>query len=511
MDIQEPVDALLRLTGGLNGSFKVDVMPVTQRRVQRSKMSSSETGSSGSGKREAAHRGFKRFGRYVDGSLLGQGGMGAVYKALDEELDRLVAIKILQPDKAQNPQLIKRFKSEGKAAAQLDHPNIVRVYDRGEIDGHLFIAMEFVEGIDCAELVAERGPLSAEKSLDVIKQVVAALAHAYERHIVHRDIKPSNLLVNKKTGVTKLADMGLARSLDEEECASITRAGTTVGTVDYMSPEQARDSKLADFRSDIYSLGATWYFLLVGKPPFTDGDLLNKLNAHAHADRPDPRKVNSDISPSLVSILHRMMEIKPEHRYQTPDELIDALERVNPEEREINMSVIASLEEDSQDAPAPKKRSTKRSAAANDDESEMVLKSSPKRGAGGNRPAKPEAKTAERPAPKRGERPRAKDAETMADRSTKTRSVPAVRDDDDSSPTLARRSHRQLNVEFDKTKLIMIVVAVVIGLFGVQFALSTLKSTQASLNNPGPSLITPRTEATPVEPVRTNRPQKTGN
>ncbi len=473
-------------------------------------MSSSETGSSGSGKREAAHRGFKRFGRYVDGSLLGQGGMGAVYKARDEELDRLVAIKILQPDKAKNPQLIKRFKSEGKAAAQLDHPNIVRVYDRGEIDGHLFIAMEFVEGIDGAELVIERGPLSAEKSLDIIKQVVAALAHAYERHIVHRDIKPSNLLINKKTGVTKLADMGLARSLDEEECASITRAGTTVGTVDYMSPEQARDSKLADFRSDIYSLGATWYFLLVGKPPFTDGDLLNKLNAHAHADRPDPRKVNSDISPSLVAILHRMMEIKPEHRFQTPDELIDALERVNPEEREINMNVIASLEEDSQDDPAPRKRSTKRSAAAADDESEFVLKTSPKakKSASASRSEKPEPKAPERPAPKRGERPRAKDAETMADRSAKTRTVPASRDEDD-SPTLARRSHRQLNVEFDKTKLIMIVAAIVVGLFGVQLAMSTLKSTQASLNSPSPSLLIPRVEAAPVEPIRTNRPQKT--
>lgn len=473
-------------------------------------MSSSETGSSGSGKREAAHRGFKRFGRYVDGSLLGQGGMGAVYKARDEELDRLVAIKILQPDKAKNPQLIKRFKSEGKAAAQLDHPNIVRVYDRGEIDGHLFIAMEFVEGIDGAELVIERGPLSAEKSLDIIKQVVAALAHAYERHIVHRDIKPSNLLINKKTGVTKLADMGLARSLDEEECASITRAGTTVGTVDYMSPEQARDSKLADFRSDIYSLGATWYFLLVGKPPFTDGDLLNKLNAHAHADRPDPRKVNSDISPSLVAILHRMMEIKPEHRFQTPDELIDALERVNPEEREINMNVIASLEEDSQDDPAPRKRSTKRSAAATDDESELVLKTSPKtkKSASASRSEKPEPKAPERPAPKRGERPRVKDAETMADRSAKTRTVPASREIDD-SPTLARRSHRQLNVEFDKTKLMMIVAAIVVGLFGVQLAMSTLKSTQASLNSPSPSLLIPKVEAAPVEPIRTNRPQKT--
>lgn len=479
-------------------------MPVVQRRIQRSKMAqgSSEKGPQDSEKKEVVHRGFKKFGRYLDGTLLGQGGMGAVYKAKDEELDRIVAIKILQPDKAKNPQLIKRFKSEGKAAAQLDHPNIVRVYDRGEIDGHLFIAMEFVEGIDGAELVAERGPLSPEKSLEIVKQIVAALAHAYEKHIVHRDIKPSNLLINKKTGLAKLADMGLARSLDEEESASITRAGTTVGTVDYMSPEQARDSKLADFRSDIYSLGATWYYLLVGRPPFSEGDLLNKLNAHGHADRPDPRKANPEIPPSMVDVIHRMMEIKADARYQTPQELIDALDRLNLEEREINMNVIASLEAASDDEATTTKRTARR-AGTSDDESQLLLKSRSQRG--GSRTTKSEPKTPQRPATRHAGRPRPKDAETVSERSAKTRSVPATRDGD-SSPTLSRRNHRQVNVEFDTRRLILIVVAVIAGL---RVAWSAFQSVQSSLKTPTPSLVSPSVDVTPIEPDRSNRPHKT--
>ena len=268
---------------------------------------------------------LRTFGRYRIEKKLGEGGMGAVYRAVDSNLKRTVALKILSREKAQNDVLAKRFQSEAEAAAQLRHKNIVCVYDSGELDGYLYIAMEYLDGIDVHDLVTRKDGLSVKRSLDIIKQVARALEHAYEQTIVHRDIKPANLLIDRD-GNVKLADMGLARSVAETEEAGITRAGTTVGTVDYMSPEQARDSKSADCRSDMYSLAATWYHMLVGKPLFPDGDLLNKITAHATVDPPDPRDVRPNIPESVVQIMHRMLEKKPARRYQTPSELIHDLE-----------------------------------------------------------------------------------------------------------------------------------------------------------------------------------------
>lgn len=268
---------------------------------------------------------LRTFGRYVIEKKLGEGGMGAVYRAVDSNLKRTVALKILPREKAKNEILVKRFQAEAEAAAQLRHKNIVCVYDSGELDGYLYIAMEYLDGIDVQDLVMRKGGLSVKRSLDIIKQVARALEHAHEQTIVHRDIKPANLLIDRD-GNVKLADMGLARSIAETEEAGITRAGTTVGTVDYMSPEQARDSKSADCRSDMYSLAATWYHMLVGKPLFPNGDLLNKITAHATTDPPDPRDVRPNIPESVVQIMHRMLEKKPARRYQTPSELIHDLE-----------------------------------------------------------------------------------------------------------------------------------------------------------------------------------------
>lgn len=272
-----------------------------------------------------AHADLRAFGRYVIEKKLGEGGMGAVYRASDSQLKRTVALKILPREKAKNEILVKRFQAEAQAAAQLRHKNIVCVYDSGELDGYLYIAMEYVDGIDVQDLVMRKGGLSVKRSMDIITQVARALEHAHEQTIVHRDIKPANLLIDRD-GNVKLADMGLARSIAETEEAGITRAGTTVGTVDYMSPEQARDSKSADCRSDMYSLAATWYHMLVGKPIFPDGDLLNKITAHATAKPPDPRDVRPKIPESVVQIMHRMLEKKREKRYQTPTDLIHDLE-----------------------------------------------------------------------------------------------------------------------------------------------------------------------------------------
>ncbi|MFO0917412.1 MAG: serine/threonine-protein kinase [Planctomycetaceae bacterium] len=275
------------------------------------------------GREQMIHR---RIGRYELEKELGSGGMGAVYLAKDTQLKRLVALKVLPPDKAENSTLVKRFQAEAQAAAQLRHDNIVSIYDNGEADGHLYIAMEFVDGYDVQELIRKRGKIPVKRSIEIIKQVAQALQHAAIHKIIHRDIKPSNLLI-RNDGVVKLVDLGLARSIDDTLESNITRAGTTVGTVDYMSPEQARNSRLADTRSDIYSLGCTWYHMLTGQPPYPVGSMTNKLQAHASAPLANPIRLNDAVPEALVAVMQRMMAKSPEDRYQTPSELLADLEQ----------------------------------------------------------------------------------------------------------------------------------------------------------------------------------------
>ena len=283
---------------------------------------------------------LKRLGKYEIEKKIGAGGMGAVFLARDTELKRTVALKVLPRDKAENPTLVKRFRAEAQAAAQLRHPNIVAVYDSGEADGYLYIAMEYVEGQDLFEMVTRRGNVPIRRSIDIIKQIASALQHAYEQNIVHRDIKPSNLLI-RRDGVVKLTDLGLARSVDDTLETNITRAGTTVGTVDYMSPEQARNSKLADIRSDLYSLGCTWYQMLTGSPPYPEGSVTNKLQSHAVKPVPDPRDKNSQVPEGLTAVILRMMAKKPEDRYQTPAELIDELNHAKLTQASIAREIFA--------------------------------------------------------------------------------------------------------------------------------------------------------------------------
>lgn len=292
-----------------------------------------------------------RLGKYVIKKRLGMGGMGTVYLAEDEELKRTVALKVLPKDRASNPILVKRFKSEGQAAANLEHKNIVRVFDAGEADGYLYLALEYVDGVDVLEWMRKRGVIPVSRSIEIIKQVAEALDHAWSKNIVHRDIKPSNLMISRD-GTVKLTDMGLARSVDETMDTSITRDGTTVGTVDYMPPEQAVSSRAADIRSDIYSLGCTWYHMLTGKPPFHEGNLHNKLAAHQKSRRPDPRDVNDRVSEAIVAVLHRMMAIRPADRYQKPAELLDDLNsdaiRLG---RDPSRLLAVLIEEDEDDEP----------------------------------------------------------------------------------------------------------------------------------------------------------------
>ena len=301
-------------------------------RMSAEQPTSSDSGSSG----------IKRFGKYDIQRQLGAGGMGIVYLAVDRELRRTVALKILSKERAKNPILVKRFRAEGQTAAHLQHPGIIHVYESGEIDGLLYLALEYVDGIDLLEWLRKRGVLPVRRSIDIIRQVAEALQHAAEKQIVHRDIKPSNIMI-RADGTAKLADMGLARFVDDNDDTSITRAGTTVGTVDYMAPEQAQSSKAADIRSDMYSLGCAWYHMVTGTPPYPEGSVTNKLQAHANGRLPDPRTLNPNVPEGVVAVIHRMMAKRPEDRYQTPAELLVDLNNPAISRGEVAADVFAAL------------------------------------------------------------------------------------------------------------------------------------------------------------------------
>lgn len=249
------------------------------------------------------------------------GGMGAVFEALDTRLNRPVALKILPPSMTRDLSAVQRFRNEAQAAAQLDHDNIARVYFIGEDKGLHFIAFEFIRGTNLREIVHQRGKLTPAEAVNYTLQVASAIAHASAHGVVHRDIKPSNIIITP-SGRAKLVDLGLARSEHRDNEPDLTVAGTTLGTFDYISPEQAKDPRAVDVRSDIYSLGCTLYHLLTGEPPYPQGTVLQKLLDHQGKDAPDPRIKNRRVSPELAAIVKMMMASDPRRRYQTADVLI---------------------------------------------------------------------------------------------------------------------------------------------------------------------------------------------
>ncbi|HEY8505269.1 MAG TPA: serine/threonine-protein kinase, partial [Gemmataceae bacterium] len=270
----------------------------------------------------------RRLGPFELIEPIGVGGMAAVIRARDLDLGRTVALKILPPEMAVDPENITRFRSEARAAAKLDHENIARVYHCGEDQGLHFIAFEFVEGQNLRALLEQRGPLPVDECVHYMIQVAAGLAHAAARGVVHRDIKPSNILITPQ-GRAKIVDMGLARHLDPHPShGSLTQSGVTLGTFDYISPEQALEPRAADVRSDIYSLGCTFYHALTGVPPVPEGTAAKKLHHHQHVQPLDPRQLNPAIPDDLTAVLGRMMAKDPARRYQTPEHLIQHLLQV---------------------------------------------------------------------------------------------------------------------------------------------------------------------------------------
>ncbi len=268
-----------------------------------------------------------RIGKYEVLEFVASGGMGTVYKGRDVDLDRVVALKVLPAATAKQPKMLDRFRREARAAARLHHENIVAIYEFGEQDGVFFLALEYVAGIDLQEYIDKRRKLPPAEALQIVLQAARALAHAHEQKVVHRNVKPSNFLLTRKDGrlVVKLTDLGLALHPSDEEFR-LTREGTTVGTIDYMAPEQARDSGSADIRSDIYSLGCTFFHILGGTAPFAQGTMSERLLQHLQDELPDVRQLNKDVPAGYVAILQRMLAKKPEDRYQTPADLLRNLE-----------------------------------------------------------------------------------------------------------------------------------------------------------------------------------------
>jgi len=262
--------------------------------------------------------------QYVLMDKLGEGGMGEVFRARHSRMDRIVALKIMRRERLANPEAVKRFRREIKASATLAHENVVMAYDADQSGNVHFFAMEYVDGNTLDSLVRDKGPLPIVEACNYVRQAALGLQHAHEKGLIHRDIKPGNLLLDS-SGVVKISDLGLVLIDDPDDSVGrITREGLTVGTPDFVSPEQARNPRGADIRADIYSLGCTFYFLLTGDVPFPGGTPTEKMLRHAREDVPEPKR--EDLTEELKAILWKMTVRRPEQRYQTPEAVALALE-----------------------------------------------------------------------------------------------------------------------------------------------------------------------------------------
>jgi beta-lactam-binding protein with PASTA domain len=282
-------------------------------------------------------------GRYRIVRKLGSGGMATVYLAEDQELGRRVAIKILNERHANDDQFVERFRREAKNAAGLSHPNIVSIYDRGEAEGTYYIAMEHLGGRNLKELISARGPAPVHVSVEVTRQVLAALSNAHKNGIVHRDIKPHNVMVDDDRRV-KVTDFGIARA----GASQMTEAGSIVGTAQYLSPEQARGAGV-DQRSDLYSVGVVLYELLTGKVPFNGESPVEIAMKHLSDTPPAPSELNGEVPEELDMVVMRALAKDPARRYQSAEQMDADLERVarglgvSPETEEAATQILAGV------------------------------------------------------------------------------------------------------------------------------------------------------------------------
>ncbi|HEX3869881.1 MAG TPA: serine/threonine-protein kinase [Pirellulales bacterium] len=270
------------------------------------------------------------FGEYLVLDKIGAGGMGQVYRARHRRMKRVVAVKVLPPASVKTPEAVKRFQREVEAAARLLHPNIVAAFDAGEANGLHFLVMEYVEGRDLSAILKANGPLPIDQAIECLRQAACGLAYAHAEGIVHRDIKPANLLLDKK-GTVKILDMGLAR-FDEIGVKSdavkegLTQSGQVMGTVDYMAPEQAADTHAADHRSDIYSLGCSFYRMLTGENVYGGDSVVKKIIAHMTEPTPSLIAKRPDVPPAIDAIFQTMVAKQPQDRYQSAAQLVAEIE-----------------------------------------------------------------------------------------------------------------------------------------------------------------------------------------
>lgn len=263
--------------------------------------------------------------RYQVVELLGKGGMGCVYKAEHRLMSRAVALKVISRNLLNDPDAVARFQREVRAAAKLNHTNIVTAYDAEQAGETHFLVMEFVEGTDLAGILRKHGQLPIRNACHYIRQAALGLQHAFEKGMVHRDIKPHNLMLTRQ-GVVKILDFGLARFMSEGgPRADLTAINAIIGTPDYIAPEQANDTRTADIRADIYSLGCTLYCLLTGQPPFADRPGLVKIVAHSQDAPRAVTELRPDVPPEVALIVARMLAKDPAKRFQTPTEVAQAL------------------------------------------------------------------------------------------------------------------------------------------------------------------------------------------
>jgi len=280
----------------------------------------SSAGNSGS------NAGKKMVGGFEILEKIGQGAMGAVFKARQVSVDRIVALKVLPPKFAKDEAFVTRFLREARSAAKLSHPNIVEAIDAGQAAGYYYFAMEFVDGRTLSDIVKAEGTLPERRALEIVRDVARALDCAHEAGLIHRDVKPDNVLVTAG-GVAKLADLGLAREVERGN-STLTKVGTALGTPDFISPEQVRGDADIDGRTDIYSLGATLYHLLVGSPPYTGSTVTETMSKHLTKPVPDARRANPQVSVAAAGIIRTAMAKDRDRRYPDAKRFLRAVERL---------------------------------------------------------------------------------------------------------------------------------------------------------------------------------------
>jgi len=325
------VNGKLTHSGILRNGDELRVGPVALRYVQKpvtgQEPNAEHQVTSEMGRPEAAPSGDDRSGQVLAGyeilGLLGRGAIGTVYKARQVSLERLVALKVLNPNMTTQETAVKRFLREARTGAKIRHPNVVSLYDQGEVDGQYYIAMEFVNGQTLLNIVATQGPLGQDRAAAIFMPICEALFYAHEEGIVHRDIKPANIMV-AQDGTPKLTDMGLAKSL-ADSAFNITAPGVVVGTPGYISPEQVLDLDVIDHRADIFGLGASLYFAVTGLPPFIGKTPVEIMKRSTAEEPAPPEQFNPSVTKEFGQVIRTALAKKAPDRFQTALEMAEAL------------------------------------------------------------------------------------------------------------------------------------------------------------------------------------------